>query len=107
MRVIARRTLTNFVEELKGSKDHRAVKTALDAWFYEVAKARWKGPADVLAKYRNASIVGRDRLVFNIKGNSYRLIVAVDYPRQIGFIKWFGTHSAYDKVDVKTVQYGS
>ena len=55
--------------------------------------------------YRNASIVGPDRVVFNLKGNSYRLVVAVDYERQIIFIKWIGTHTAYDKLDVKTVRY--
>ncbi len=107
MRVIARRTLTNFVESLRGNKDQKAVKAALDAWFHEVVRAQWKSPAGLRASYRNASIVGPDRAVFNIKGNSYRLVVAVDYGRQIIFIKWIGTHEDYDKIDVKTVQYGS
>ncbi len=106
MRVIARRTLTDFVESLKGNKDQKAVKAALDSWFHEVARAEWKGPADLRAHYRSASVVGSDRVVFNIKGNSYRLVVAVDYGRQIIFIKWIGTHADYDKIDVKTVQYG-
>ena len=107
MRVIARRTLTNFVESLKGNKDQKAVKAALDSWFHEAARAEWKSPADLRANYRNASVVGPDRVVFNIKGNSYRLVVAVDYGRQVVFIKWIGTHADYDKIDVKTVQYGS
>ena len=82
------------------------MKSAIESWFHEVAAARWKTPADVVRTYRNASIVGPDRAVFNIKGNSYRLIVAVNYSRQIVFIKWIGSHAAYDKVDAGKVKYG-
>ena len=106
MRVIARKTVRQFVESLKGSKDQKAVKSALDAWFHEVLCADWKSPADVLKAYANASIVGPDRVVFNIKGNDYRLVVAIHYHHQIVFIKWIGTHENYDKIDVKTVKYG-
>lgn len=106
MRIIARKTLKDFAESLQGSKDHKAVKAALDAWFHEVQRADWNGPADVVRHYANASIVASDRIVFNIKGNSYRLVVAIDYRRQIVFIKWLGAHAAYDKIDVKTVKYG-
>jgi mRNA interferase HigB len=106
MRIIVRKTLRDFVESLHGSKDRQAVKSALDSWFREVQNADWKTPADVTKSYANASLVGKDRVVFNIKGNSYRLVVAVDYRRQIVFIKWLGSHAAYDKIDVKTVRYG-
>ena len=106
MRIIARKTLRQFVETLKGSKDHKAVKSALEAWFHEVLRADWKSPADVLKAYRNASIVGPDRVVFNIKGNHYRLVVAINDGRQVVFIRWLGTHADYDKIDVKTVRYG-
>jgi mRNA interferase HigB len=106
VRIIARKTLREFVENLKGSKDYRAVKAALDAWFYEAIRALWKTPADVLKDYANASIVGLDRVVFNIKGNDYRLVVAVNYRHQIVFIKWIGTHKDYDEIDVRTVKYG-
>lgn len=106
MRIIARKTLRQFVEKLRGSKDQKAVKSALDAWFHEVLQADWKTPADVLKAYANASIVGPDRVVFNIKGNDYRLVVAINYRRQIVFIKWLGRHADYDKIDVKTVRYG-
>jgi mRNA interferase HigB len=105
VRIIARKTLKQFVESLQGSKDQKTVKSALDAWFHEAQGADWKTPTDVTRNYANASIVG-DRVVFNIKGNSYRLVVAVDYRRQIVFIKWLGTHAAYDEIDVKTVKYG-
>ncbi len=105
MRVIARSTLTGFVEKLKGHKDQRAVKTALDSWFQEVKRAEWKNSSDVKASYANASIVGAERVVFNIKGNAYRLVAAVDYRRAIVFIKWLGTHKEYDAIDVRTIQY--
>ncbi|MGA8222266.1 MAG: type II toxin-antitoxin system HigB family toxin [Candidatus Acidiferrales bacterium] len=106
MRVIARKTLKQFVERLRGSKDQKALKAALDAWFHEPLRARWKGPTDIRKAYANASIVGPDRVVFNIKGNDYRLVVAVNYRHQIVFIKWIGTHADYDRIDVKTVKYG-
>lgn len=105
MRIIARSTLVRFVQRLEGHRDYRAVKTALDAWFNEVRHAEWKNSSDVKASYASASIVGAERVVFNIKGNSYRLIVAVDYKRAIVFIKWMGTHKEYDAIDVRTVQY--
>jgi mRNA interferase HigB len=107
MRVISRKTLRQFVEKLRGTQNQKAVKTALDSWFHEVRQADWKSPADVLRAYRNASIVGPDRVVFNIKGNDYGLVVAIHYRLQIIFIKWIGTHTAYDKIAVKKVQYGN
>ena len=106
MRIIARGTLRDFVESLRGSKDQKAVKSALDSWFHQVQSSDWHTPADVTASYANASMVGNDRVVFNIKGNAYRLVAAVDYHRQIVFIKWLGTHAQYDKIDVKKVNYG-
>ncbi len=106
MRVIARRTLRTFIESLEGNKDRRAVKAAVESWFHEVERADWGSPADVLQSYGNASIVGPDRVVFNIKGNDYRLVVGVSYSQKIVFIKWIGTHADYDEIDVRTVQYG-
>lgn len=106
MRVIARRTLARFVESLRGQKKQRAVKAALDAWFHEVQRARWRNSAEVKRSYATASIVSSDRLVFNIKGNDYRLVAAVDYGRQVVFIKWVGTHREYDRIDARTVRYG-
>ena len=105
MRVIARKTLRQFVEKLRGHRDQKAVKSALDAWFYEAVQADWKNPADVRKAYSSASIIGSDRVVFNIQGNDYRLVVAINYRLQIVFIKWLGTHALYDKIDVRTVQY--
>ena len=95
-----------FAESLRDSKDYKAVKSALDSWFHEAHGANWNSPADVKRSYGSASIVGEDRVVFNVKGNDYRLVVALDYQRQIVFIKWLGTHKQYDEIDVTTVKYG-
>ena len=107
MRIIARSTLSRFVESLAGQREQRAVKTALDAWFHEVDKSDWASSVEVKKSYGNASIIGAERVVFNIKGNDYGLIAALDYKRKIVFIKWQGTHAAYDKIDARTVQYGN
>lgn len=106
MRIIARRTLRQFVDSLAGQKDQPAVKAALDAWFDEVSKADWKSSADVKRLYATASIVSAERIVFNIKGNDYRLVAAVDFEKAIVWIKWIGTHKAYDRIDVTEVRHG-
>lgn len=62
---------------------------------------------DVKKLYATASIVSAERVIFNIKGNDYRLVVAVDFEKQIVWIKWIGTHKAYDKIDVKEVDHGN
>jgi mRNA interferase HigB len=105
MRIIARRTLIRFVQGRAGHGDHQALKTALDAWFDEVRRARWSSPADLKRDYRTASIVSAERVVFNIKGNDYRLVVAVDYEKGIVWIKWIGSHDEYDRIDVRTVAH--
>jgi mRNA interferase HigB len=105
MRIIARRTLREFIATRAGQKDQRALKAALDAWFDEVRKARWRNAADVKRLYATASIVTGERIVFNVKGNSYRLAVSVDFEKSIVWIKWIGTHRDYDRIDVKKVQH--
>jgi mRNA interferase HigB len=97
--------LIGFVASPEGKNGQRAGKAALDSWFQEAKRANWKNSSDVKAGYASASIVGAERLVSNIKGNSYRLVVAVDYERAILFIKWFGTHKEYDKIDVRTITH--
>jgi mRNA interferase HigB len=105
MRIIARRTLRAFIESLAGHKDQPAVKAALDAWFHEVKKAQWSSTADVKRSYATASVVTAERIVFNVKGNSYRLVVAVDFEKGIVWIKWIGTHKEYDRINVREVDY--
>ncbi len=105
MRIIARRTLREFVKSLGGHKDQPAVKAALDAWFDEAKKARWKNTADIKRSYATASIVTAERVVFNIKGNAYRLVVAIDFEKGIVWIKWIGAHKDYDRIDVVEVKH--
>ncbi len=90
MRVISRRTLREFVTSRAGRRDTPALKAALDAWFDEVRKAHWNSTAEVKRLYATASIVSADRIVFNIKGNDYRLVAAIDYEKGIVWIKWMG-----------------
>lgn len=106
MRIIARRTLREFVDSLAGQEAQSAVKAALDAWFSEVKKAQWHATADIKRSYATASIVTAERIVFNIKGNAYRLVVAVDFEKGIVWIKWIGTHDEYDDIDVRTMNHG-
>jgi mRNA interferase HigB len=105
MRIIARRTLRAFIEGRTGHRDYPALKAAIDAWFDEVKKADWASSADVKRRYATASVISADRIVFNIKGNDYRLVVAVDFEKGIVWIKWIGTHKEYDKIDVKRVKH--
>jgi mRNA interferase HigB len=106
MRIIARRTLREFIAARAGQKDQPALKAALDSWFAEVSRAAWTSTADVKRLYATASIVSADRIVFNIKGNDYRLVVAVDFEKAIVWIKWIGAHRDYDRIDVKEVDHG-
>lgn len=105
MGIIARRTLREFVETLAGQKDQLAVKATLDAWFDEVRLAKWTKSSDVKRRYATAIIINAERIVFNIKGNDYRLVAAVDYEKALMWIKWIGTHKAYDKIDVAEVKH--
>lgn len=101
MRVISKRALREFWES---ERKHGVAKSPLEAWHAEAAAADWKGPADVKAKYRNASILKNGRVVFNIKGNDYRLIVSINYPARTIFICWVGTHEDYDEINAETVK---
>jgi len=105
VRVIARGTLNGFVK-MRVPRAHQAVvKAQLDAWYEKTAEAEWKNSAEVKAQYASASILTAERVVFNIKGNDYRLIVAIDYHYKILLIKWIGTHKEYDQIDALEVEY--
>ena len=99
MRIIAKRTLREFWES---SSRHRDAKEPLEAWHWECAKARWKTPQELKAQFRSAGILRNNRIVFNIAGNKYRLVVSVDYGRQAMFVKFVGTHAQYDEIDAET-----
>ena len=80
------------------------VAEPLRAWYAEAAKATWWQPAGIKAQYRNASVLKNRRVVFNIKGNDFRLVVAISYKLQIVYVKFVGTHKAYDAIDPQTVE---
>jgi mRNA interferase HigB len=97
MRIIARSTLREFWEV------HTEAESALRAWIDDVVQADWQSPSDIKSIYANASIIANNRVVFNIKGNKYRLIVHVRYDISIIFIRFIGSHAEYDKVDAETI----
>jgi len=97
MRVIAKSTLRAFYDEA----NYLDSKSALEAWHHEVVKADWANPNEIKAQYKSASIVGNNKVVFNICGNKYRLIVKINYFAGIVYIKFIGTHKQYDKIDVE------
>lgn len=95
MRIIARRTLREHWDS-PGRSDSMA---PLVDWYNIVQRSDWPGPAAVKEQFRAVSFVG-EKVVFNIGGNKYRLIVAIDYPRRTVYVKWLGTHREYDRIDV-------
>lgn len=97
MRIIARSTLREFW------KRHSDTEDALRAWYQDANQARWKTPEDIKGVYVSASIVAGNRIVFNIKGNQYRLIAAINYRFSVVYIRFIESHREYDKVDAATV----
>ncbi len=97
MRIISRRTLREFWNIYPDSEE------SLKAWFQEATHADWANPHDVKALYGNASVIGDGRIVFNIAGNKYRLIVWFNFPYRIGYIRFVGTHAEYDGIDAENV----
>jgi len=99
MRVIAKRTLREFWTH----PQYADAKAPLESWHAEALKAKWSSPQEIKAQFRSASILKNNRVVFNIAGNKYRLIVAIDYIRQACFVKFIGTHKQYDQIDAEVV----
>ena len=97
MRIIAKSTLRNFWEKYPDAEQ------PLKAWHDEAKKAKWSNFQDIKKQFKSASIVGNDRVVFNIKGNHYRLIVLILFRKGKIFIRFVGTYSEYDKVDAKNI----
>ena len=101
MRIIKEKTLKYLLQQSR----YREAEPAIRAWIYEVRFADWNNSNELKARYRNASIVSSKRVVFNIKGNEYRLIVDIEYRLNIVYIVWFGSHKEYSRIDAKTVTY--
>lgn len=97
MRIISRKLLKEFWEKYPDSEEH------LKAWYQIASKADWKNPQDVKDQYRNASILRDGRVVFNIRGNHYRLVVWINYDFFTIYIRFVGTHEDYDKTDVQNI----
>ena len=99
MHVIKRKTLVEYYQ-LPGRQD---AKGALQAWYYEAKHAQWKSPADVKSQYGSASILKDNRVVFNIAGNKYRLVVRINYGSGTVFVRFIGTHREYDGIDAEVI----
>jgi mRNA interferase HigB len=97
MRIIKRKTLSDYWEK------HKDLKSALQSWYAEAKAADWKTPNEILARFPYADPVGENRVVFNLKGNHYRLVVKIHYKTGIVFIRFIGTHADYDKIDAENI----
>jgi mRNA interferase HigB len=97
MRVIARNTLVDF------SSKHPEAKSALERWYRLVRAAHWTSADDIQRASPKCKVLNRERVRFEVAGGNYRLVVAFDFPRQVAFIKFIGTHAAYDRIDALTV----
>jgi mRNA interferase HigB len=98
MRVISKVALVDFWSR------HPASQQPLQDWYQEATAALWKTPQDIKARYGSASFLGHNRVVFNIKGNEYRLVVAVAYRFAAIYVKFVGTHAQYDAIQALTVE---
>ena len=96
-RIVAKKTLRDFWEK------HEDCEEYLKTWYDTAKISNWKTPGDIKRTYSHASILGNNRVVFNIKGNSYRLIVKFNYERQWAFIRFIGTHAEYDKINAEII----
>jgi mRNA interferase HigB len=97
LRIIVRKTLVEF------STKHSDAEEPLKAWFHEARLADWSSPDELKQRYPSASIINHNRVVFNIKGNKYRLIAMVNYHYKMLYIRFIGTHAEYDAVDASTI----
>jgi mRNA interferase HigB len=97
LRVISKKFLRNFWIK------HNDCESQLKSWFHEAQKANWKNPNEIKKEFPSASILQDNKVVFNIKGNSYRLIVKINYDYKVLWIRFIGTHKQYDKIDANTI----
>ena len=100
MRIIARSTIKAFIERDSSYADS---KEALEAWYHHTLKADWSTPEELKVQFKSASILQDGRVVFNIAGNKYRLVVWINYAYRVVYIRFIGTHKQYDNIDVQTI----
>ena len=103
MIVIGANVVESYFADRAGHRGIKAARSQYDAWLDIVMRAEWHNPEDVKASYPKASILKAGRVVFNIKGNDYRLIARVQYQASVLAIRFFGTHTEYDEIDAETV----
>lgn len=96
-RIVAKRTIREFWDKHQYSKEY------LETWYETVKGAKWEKPSDIRNFYATISILKNSRVVFNIKGNDYRLVAKINYRKQWLFIRFIGTHVEYDKIDANTI----
>jgi mRNA interferase HigB len=99
LRIIARKTIREFWT----IPQYRDSQKSLRLWYAIAKNAEWNSPGDVKRQFRNASIIGGNRVVFNIAGNKYRLVVKFNYPYRLGYIRFIGTHGQYDQIDAELI----
>ena len=103
MVVVGRNVVERYLIGRAGHKGIKAARAQYEAWLDIVSRVHWRNPQDVKMSYPKASILKGSRVVFNIKGNDYRLIAAIRYPAGVLAIRFFGTHAEYDNIDAETV----
>lgn len=101
MWIIKTKTLKEYLEKPK----YRKAKNSIEAWIDAVKHSTWGSPQELKQQFRAASIIDEKRVVFNIKGNEFRLVVNIEYRFHMVFVIWFGTHDEYNKIDVKNINY--
>ena len=99
MRIIKRKTLIDFYAQT----GHRDAQGPLEAWYAEAKAAAWESPADLKAQFHSASVLRNSRVIFNVAGNKYRLVVKINYISKIVFIRFIGTHKEYNKIDAEVI----
>jgi mRNA interferase HigB len=99
MRIISKKTLKEFY----GQSVYIECKSSVEAWHREVLSADWNNSNEIKNQYRSASIIGDNRVVFNIQGNKYRLIVQINYYAKIVYVRFIGTHKEYDKINAREI----
>ena len=97
MQIISIQTLRKFW------RTHPSAEVPLKAWYHEARQARWRSFQDIKNRYRHADVIPGNRVVFDLKGNSYRLVVRINYQSGCIFIRFVGTHADYDKIEAETV----
>ncbi len=99
MNIIAKGTILYYVNK------YPLAETQLLAWYHDFAKRQFQNFNELKAVYKSASLVGNNRLIFNIKGNDFRIVVSINFAKGAAYVIWFGTHKEYDKIDTATVEF--